>query len=69
MTDAALREMFRVSDTWTDQQLDAIIRIHKALRADAVIQAYELAILSIEVTSIEDFREAIERAKQQKPTP
>jgi len=69
MTDTALRELFRVSDTWTDQQLDAIIRIHKALRAQAVIEAYELAITFIEVGGIDVFRQGIERAKQQKPTP
>ncbi len=31
MTDATLRDLFRVSDTWTDQQLDAIIKVHRTL--------------------------------------
>jgi len=69
MTDAALRELFRISDTWTDQQLDKIIKVHRALRAQAVIEAYELSITFIEVGGVDVFRQGIERAKQQKPTP
>jgi hypothetical protein len=69
MTDETLRELFRVSDTWTDQQIDKIIKVHKALRAEAVIEAYELAITFIEVGGVDVFRQGIERAKQQKPTP
>jgi biotin-(acetyl-CoA carboxylase) ligase len=66
VTDAALRELFRVSDTWTDQQLDAIIKIHREIAMEHLIQTYEQVLHLAETTGIKNVRNAYERAKMER---